>query len=115
MESPNQFKHPSLEEYVSRGKEWYDAWVKVNGAQSMQPWPELEKELRQEHKLVSSMDATKQRVYWFEKSKKAHLVLSAVQLRLDKAIVAHKSRQLVGDSLRDAKEQEAHARRTKSR
>lgn len=113
MESPSQFKHPSLEEYLSRGKEWYDAWTKVYGTQSMQPWAALAKELTQEHAMVSKMDPVKRRVYWFEKGKRSTLILSAEQERLRRMDVAAKTRQLAGDSLRDVKEQQDYARRTR--
>jgi hypothetical protein len=113
--SPSQFKHPTLDEYLSRGKEWYRAYTAVNGAHSLQPWDAIARELTQEHKMVSAMDPTKRGVYWFEKAKKNHLILSAMKERLDRMSTVAKTRELVGGSLRDAKEQEAHARRNSRR
>lgn len=109
-----QFKHPSCAEYVARGKEWYTAYIKVYGQRNLPPWPEVERSLREEHAIVDKMDSTQRSVYWFEKAKKNSLVLGAEQERLSRMLTAAKGRQLVGDSLRDAKEQEAHARARKA-
>ncbi len=107
----DQYKLCSLEEFVSRRLEFYNAWTKVHGSANIAPWSQVEKETREEHAALLKMDPVKRRVVMFEQSKRNSLILSATKERLDRMILASEARAKAGDALRDAKEQEEHARR----
>ena len=113
MALKTQFKLPSLKEFLSRNKEAYTAAQEL-GVIRMVSWEEQESILTREWHIMKQMSKSACQNYMQARYQRELPALQQFKAQLDKLIDTNNARNKAGESLRDAKAQEKHARKKRS-
>ncbi len=113
MPTRTMFKHPSLKEFLSRNQEAYDLAAR-QGIVRMISWEEQEQMLKVHWMMIDRLPELGRQEAWRKYAQNQKAGNQAFLGQINKLLDAAKKRDKAGESLKDAKQQEAHAKRKRS-